>query len=130
MRRRKISFGDTLRGWGMSLRNGTLSDPITTIRFVNLAHDERVARYPAPSRSNGYYSQQRPDGSIDVFIGPDGDITAERPHVHIVHSPPENRIIFTVTDARGRHTHQEFLPASASGNEVDAMVDRLRRQLR
>lgn len=130
MPRRKITFGDWLRGAGQSIRNGTAMDPFATNRLVNAAHDERISRYPTPSRKNGYYSQQRADGSIDVFIGPNGDITSERPHVHVVHSPPERRIIFTVTDSRGRHIHEEYLPANASGNEVNAVVDRLRRQLR
>jgi hypothetical protein len=130
MARRKITFGDWLRGAGASLRNGTAMNPLATQRLVNAAHDERVARYPSPSRKNGYYSQYRADGSIDVFIGPNGDITSERPHVHVVHSPGENRIIFTVTQSNGRHSHQEFLPATATGNEVDPVVDRLRHQLR
>ena len=130
MPRRKITFGDWLKGAGQSIRNGTAMNPLETNRLVNAAHDERVSRYPSPSRDDGYYSQIRKGGEIDVFIGPNGDITAERPHVHVVHSPPENRIIFTVTDSQGRHIHQEFLPATASGNEVNAVVDRLRGRLR
>ena len=123
-------MGDWLRGAGRSIRNGTAMNPFETQRLVNAAHDQRVARYPSPSRDDGYYSRLRKNGSIDVFIGPNGDITSERPHVHIVHSPGENRIIFTVTDSAGRHVHQEFLPATASGNQVNAVVDRLRRGLR
>ncbi|MGQ0572907.1 MAG: hypothetical protein ACT4RN_01740 [Pseudonocardia sp.] len=129
MARRKISWADWGRGALISIRNGTGMNPIVTQRIINEVHDDRVARYPAPSRDGGYYSRARADGSIDVFIGPDGDITSERPHVHVVHSPPEDRIILTVTDRRGRHTHQEYLPATASGNEVNAAVDRLRRRL-
>ncbi len=68
MPRRKITFGDWLRGAGQSLRNGTGMNPLETQRLVNAAHDERVARYPAPSRKDGYYSQYRKDGTIDVFI--------------------------------------------------------------
>ena len=104
-------------------------NPLTTQRFVNAAHDERVARYPAPSREDGYYSELRNNGTVGLFVGPNGDITAERPHVHVVHSPSENRVVFVATDRTGRHIHEETLPATASGNEVNAMVDRMRRML-
>src|ERR1700754_4840361 len=106
MPRRKITLGDWLRGAGQSLRNGTAMNPFETQRLVNAAHDERAARYPSPSRRDGYYSQLRKGGTIDAFIGPNGDITSERPHVHVVHSPREGRIIFAVTNSQGRHTHQ------------------------
>ncbi|NUU17287.1 hypothetical protein HP550_08485 [Cellulomonas humilata] len=70
---------------------------------------KRRERNPAPSRADGNYSRSRADGGIDVFIGPDGGITSERPHVHVVHSAPEDRIIFTVTQRDGTHTHTEYL---------------------
>lgn len=133
MARRKITVTDWLRGAGRSIRSGTSMNPFMTQRFINEAHDERVsseARYPKPSREDGYYSMRRRDGSIDVFIGPNGDITSERPHIHIIHSPREGRVIFTVTNTDGSHPHHEYLPADASGNQVNAVVDRLRSQLR
>lgn len=133
MVRRKITVTDWLRGAGQSIRSGTGMNPLTTQRLVNAAHDERKAReerYPTPSREDGYYSKIRRNGTIDVFIGQNGDITSERPHVHIVHSSPENRIVFTVTDSNGGHSHQEYLPSTASGNDVNRVVDRLRTQLR
>lgn len=89
----------------------------------------RAARYPAPTRPNGYYSQDRGNGAIEQFIGKDGDITAERPHVHIIHNENEGRIVFVATQSDGSHNAPEYLPIDASGNEVNTMVDRLRRQL-
>lgn len=87
-------------------------------------------RYPAPSRNDGYYSQMRADGTVEQFIGRDGNITSERPHVHIVHSEREGKILFVVTQRDGSHTHRETLPITASGNEVNAVIIRLRRKLR
>lgn len=87
-------------------------------------------RHSKPSRKDGYYSQLRENGKIDQFIGPNGEITSERPHIHVVHSEPEGKIIFVVTQRDGSHTHRETLPISASGNEVNAVINRLRKQLR
>lgn len=89
----------------------------------------RAARYPAPTRPNGYYSQDRGDGTSEQFIGPDGDLTAERPHVHIIHNPSEGQIIFAVTHSDGTHGNRHYLLIDASGNEVNAKVDELRRLL-
>jgi hypothetical protein len=44
MARRKITVTDWLRGAGASLRNGDGMNPLRTQRYVNAAHDERVAR--------------------------------------------------------------------------------------
>ncbi len=107
------------------------SGHVTYRRDPGLAHGaQNFTGYPAPSRPEGYYSRSRPDGSVERFIGPDGDITAERPHVHVIHSDTENRIIFVTTMSDGSHAKEEYLSADASGNDVDAMVDRLRRSLR
>ena len=91
--------------------------------------DAKGRRYPAPSRKDGYYSTDRGYGAADFFVSKSGDPTAERPHVHVVRNPREGRIIFTVTQLDGRHAHQEFLPIEASGNEVNAVVNRLRRKI-
>lgn len=91
---------------------------------------EESQRYPKPSRPDGYYSKLRKDGKIDLFFDRNGEITSERPHVHVIHSEPEGKIIFKVTQENGEHTHAEELPIDASGSEVNAMVDRLRREIR
>lgn len=90
----------------------------------------RAAAYPAPSRPNGYYSQDRGNGAIEQFIGRNGEITAERPHVHIIHNENEGRIVFVATQSDGSHSAPEYLPINASGNEVNAKVSSMRRLLR
>ncbi len=101
----------------------------TGIWSVRFGSGAQGGGFPAPSRSNGYYSTDRGYGASDYFVGSDGQITAERPHVHVVHNPREGRIIFTVTQRDGSHTHTEYLPIDASGNEVNAVQERLRRQI-
>lgn len=86
--------------------------------------------YPVPTRPDGYYSQDRGTGAFEQFIGKDGDITSERPHIHVIHSSDEGRIIFAVTHTDGSHGTTEYLPLDSSGNEVNAKVDSLRHQLR
>lgn len=103
-------------------------------RRVVERRQEQAAReqehYPAPSRQDGYYSRMRADSTVEQFIGSDGSITSERPHVHVVHSEREGKITFVVTQKNGSHTHRETLPITASGNEVNAVINRLRKQLR
>jgi hypothetical protein len=43
MPRKKTTFGDMLRGWGMSARSGSIGDPFKTQRYVSMARDERLA---------------------------------------------------------------------------------------
>ena len=90
----------------------------------------RRDRYPVPTRPDGYYSQDRGNGAIEQFIGKNGDITSERPHVHIIHNENEGRIVFVATQSNGRHSPPEYLPIDAPGNEVNAKIDSMRRQLR
>ena len=130
----KNSFKDHMTGTWRSLTNGTSGDMSATMAEVRAARAEREERerrssYPAPSRDKGYYSRDRGDGTAEYYIGPNGDITAERPHVHVIHNPGEGRIIFKVTQSDGAHTHTEYLPITASGNEVNAVEHRLRRML-
>jgi hypothetical protein len=130
--KRKITVSDWLKGAGQSIRSGNGMNPLTTQRLVNQAHDQRVAgssRYPRAGDSK-YYSQNRIDGSVDVFVGPSGEPTMERPHVHIVHSSPEDRIIIVPTMSNGSHGQTVYLPADASGNEVNRVVDQMRATLR
>ena len=99
-------------------------------RAAGLPYQRPSSTYPAPTRKDGYYSQMREDRTVERFIGPDGDITAERPHIHVVHSEREGKIIFEVTQRDGSHTHHETLPITAPGSEVNAVINRLRKHLR
>lgn len=99
-------------------------------RAANLPSRQPSSTYPTPSRKDGYYSQMREDHTVERFIGPDGDITSERPHIHVVHSEREGKIIFVATQRDGSHTHHETLPITAPGSEVNAVINRLRKHLR
>lgn len=122
-----------------SLKHGGTVDGVLEERAKIKAEDRARAEearrawareYPPPSRPDGYYSRSRRNGVVDVYIAPNGNITSERPHVHIVHSDPEQRIIITPTLSDGTHLPSEYLPPTASGNDVNAVVNRLRGQLR
>ena len=99
-------------------------------RAAGLPYQRPSSTYPAPTRKDGYYSRMRKSRTVERFIGPDGDITAERPHIHVVHSEREGKIIFEVTQRDGSHTHHETLPITAPGSEVNAVINRLRKHLR
>lgn len=112
-------------GWWGS----TLAQRMERVNAGRRAEGQR-RHYAEPSREDGYYSESRRDGAIGQFFGPDGDITSERPHVHVIHNEREGRIIFMVTQRDGSHTDERYLPINASGNEVNAMIYRLCAQLR
>lgn len=120
-----------------SLKHGGTAEAVMAERAKIKAEDrvrwveqqKQMRHYPPPSRKDGYFSTSE-EGKVGVFIAPNGDITSERPHVHIVHSEFENRIIITPTMSDGRHLASEYLPLDASENEVNAVVNRLRGKLR
>lgn len=86
--------------------------------------------YAAPTRDRGYYSRDRGNGDFEYFIGRDGDITAERPHVHVIHSQSENRIVIVGTHTDGTKIPEEVsLPFDSSWREVDDAVATVRRLL-
>lgn len=130
----KTALGDQVRGsmkYGASTSFGHNRDAMLAARSEREAEEAaRRGPFGTPSRENGYFSQDRGYGAADYFIGRHGEITSERPHVHVVHNPKEGKISFTVTQLDGEHTHQEYLPIDASGNEVNAVQDRLRWMLR
>lgn len=85
---------------------------------------------PVPTRDDGYYSEHRPGDKDHYFIGPRGEITSERPHVHVIHSTRENRIIIEGTNTDGTHFGKQYLPFDSGWKAVDAVVATLRQQLR
>jgi hypothetical protein len=105
--------------------------PMERLDRIAAGRKEQARRdvYPLPTRDEGYYSQTRKDGSFEQFIGPNGDITAERPHVHVIHNVTEGQIIFAVTHSDGSHGQSEYLPIDAAHKDVNAKIKRLRRQL-
>lgn len=130
----RTALGDQVRG---SMKYGASTSYRHNKAAIEAARAEREADEAAqrgpfarPSRKNGYFSKDRGYGAADYFIGRRGEITSERPHVHVIHNPREGRIIFTVTQSNGEHPYpDEYLPIDASGNEVNAVQERLRRLL-
>ena len=91
--------------------------------------DERRAR--RSGRTGLFASRSNGNGSkVDYFIGPDGGPTKARPHVHVIHNEDEGLIVFVATQSDGSHSHEASLPINASGNEVNAMQNRMRQLLR
>lgn len=125
------SWKNILRGAFAAQRDGGLFWKAASYTKAFQAEDDAQASrsYPRPSRDWGYYSKSKGD-RIDVFIGRDGDITAERPHVHMIQNSPSSDYIFVATDARGRHSGERRLPAQASGNEVNAAIAQLLKLIR
>ena len=115
--------------YGASTSYGHNRDAMMAAKREREERERRsAARYPAPTRKGGWYSTNR-GGKVELFIGPDGDITAERPHVHVVHDEPNSEVVFIVTRADGSHPTKTKLPGTASGNEVNAMIARLIQEL-
>ena len=132
-----MGFGDQLRkALGDQIR-GTLKHGGSTSYSHNraamlAAKEEREAReraYARPTRKGGWYSRSKA-GKIELFIGPNGDITAERPHVHVIHDDSASEVIFVVTMSDGTHPIRKTLPGSASGNEVNEVIADLLRHLK
>jgi hypothetical protein len=127
--RRKITFGDWLRGAGASIRNGTAMNPFETQRQVNAAHDRRTAHYPL-AKGDDYYSKHDPRfNRTGYFVDRNGNPTTTYPHVHIVADESQGLVIVTATKGKHLHLGQEKLPISASGNEVNAAIQRMARLL-
>lgn len=126
-----ISWKNLIKGGFVAWRAGAHFWEAPAYSRALQAEDDARHGYPRPTRPGGYYSESNADASrVSRFIGPDGKITAERPHIHIIHNESEGRIIFTVTQSDGTHPFVEYLPIDASGNEVNSVADRLRVHLR
>lgn len=126
----QFSWKNIFRGAIEANRDGGQWWRATQYALAFQAEEDARRGYPRPTREDGYFSESDSAGArIGQFIGPDGNITSERPHVHIIHNEREEQIIFIVTQRDGSHTNQQYLPITAPGNEVNAMVDRLRREL-
>jgi hypothetical protein len=99
---------------------------------INAGRKEEARRavYPIPTRTGGYYSKLRASGAVELFIGKDGEITSERPHVHVIHNDDEGQIVFVATQSNGQHGRPEYLPIDAAGNDVNDKIDEMRSQLR
>jgi hypothetical protein len=130
MPRRKITVSDWMRGAGASIRSGNGMSPFTTQKFINQAHDERIAsaqRYPLATGKNKYSEFDPRNGRQGRFLDKYDHPTTERPHVHIVTNESQGLVIITATLKDGSHPGEIKLPITASGNEVNAAVQQMQR---
>lgn len=63
-------------------------------------------------------------GTIELLVDRDGNQTTAYPHVHVIHDEANREVRVLVSLAPGNHPHSEVLPGTASGNEVNAAIDR------
>ena len=98
---------------------------------VSVSKPDNARRYmDPPTRPDGYYSEQRKDETVSYFVGKNGKITAERPHVHVIHSRVEGRITVIGTNRDGTHFGEQTLPYDSPSFEVETIVRKLRKKLR
>jgi hypothetical protein len=77
-----------------------------------------------------YSKYMSSDGSIQILLDKNGNVTDQYPHVHVIHDEPGSEVRIHVTRSEGRHSDHEVLPGNASGNEVNAAIERALRKLR
>jgi hypothetical protein len=101
--------------------------------FRNQARQSRpttqklAPKLPVPKAFRGPWSSaynQRGQGEIEVMLDKQGKPTQGMPHVHLIHEKDQIRMHISVRD-KERHHERTTLPGTASGNEVNAAVDRL-----
>lgn len=113
---------------------GTVRERADRLRAGRAEYARRQAaqkHYPAPSRDGGYYSRYiSGNKTTEIFIGPDGNLTSERPHVHVIHDDSRGEIRIVVTWENNDHTHFVRLPGTTDGNAVNAAIDERLRVLR
>lgn len=73
---------------------------------------------------------QSKDGKIDVILDGDGNPTKVYPHIHVAHNARENHVAVIVSLGPRNHPDEEILPIGASGNEVNAAIERALQKLR
>lgn len=138
MIRRSPSFSDSLRGAFRVLRSGgNAANPFEIHRAAREVQEEREERqefkggkYPKPTRKGGWYSKARSDDqTVHQFIGSNGDLTSERPHVHVIHKEKQGEILIQITLQDGSHPDGITLPGDASGNEVNAAIQEMVRRM-
>lgn len=70
------------------------------------------------------------DQTVHIFVSPTGEMTTDRPHVHVIHDEIKNEVRVVATTAAGQHPVKEPLPGNVSGNQVNAVVEDLAAFLR
>ncbi len=125
------TFLDQVRGTGRVIRQQGLAggmSPLAIRRAGKQVKAERMAR--ETSRSGGWNSKYSSStNTTEVMLDKNGNPTTAYPHIHIIHDEFGGRIKLHITRSPGVHTDELYLPANASGNQVDAAVADLRRRM-
>jgi len=105
---------------------------VTAFKERREAGQAAAKKVAAKGRQEGrWYSKYRSDdGTIHVMLDRDGNLTNQYPHVHVIHDEPGSEVRIHVTLGPRRHSDHEVLPGTASGNEVNAAIERALRKLR
>ncbi|MCL6731338.1 MULTISPECIES: hypothetical protein [Streptomyces] len=127
------SLMDNLRGAVRSIRRGDGYGPFAIRRAADEIRREREAlegpRYPRPSRAGWYSKYRQDDGKVHVMVDRHGEPTTKYPHVHVIHDEQGGEVVVVISRGGGVHEERTVLRGSPGGNEVNAVVDRLRRRL-
>lgn len=97
------------------------------LEVVRESGKQVAKRGPLAGRWHSKYMSK--DGSIQVLLDKNGNVTDQYPHVHVIHDEPGSEVRIHVTRSEGRHSDHEVLPGNASGNEVNAAIERALRKL-
>jgi hypothetical protein len=99
----------------------------------NYVRKQREARERAMrARLEGrWFSKYREsDGTIELMVDRDGNPTNTYPHVHVIHDELKGEVRLVLSLSPSNHPKRETLPGTASGNEVNAAIDRFVMELR
>lgn len=78
-----------------------------------------------------WFSRYRENqGTIELMVDRDGNPTNQYPHVHVIHDEAQGEVRFVLSFSPHNHPMRETLPGTASGNEVNAAIDRMVAELR
>lgn len=89
--------------------------------LVTRRQPRRVA--PKPSREWGWFSKFKSESQkTEILVGPDGQPTAEYPHVHVIHDETKGFIKIIASRGPTDHPFQRLLDGDALASEVDSVI--------
>jgi len=78
-----------------------------------------------------WYSKYRSDdGKIHVLLDKNGNPTNKYPHIHVIHDEYGGEVRVVLSADPSHHPKVEKLPGNASGNQVNAAIERMMSELR
>ncbi len=76
-----------------------------------------------PSKSLGQFAKFRSDDeAVQLFLSPKGEVTKAYPRVHVIYDDGNGRVIVAASVSRTKHVFRKILPATATGNDIDAVI--------